>query len=104
MSVRSPYTKKQYTKNLKLFFDYIGLQGNSLEEQAQAFLAQARRGGEKKNNGGNPYWTEDSVIMLFLELQKPRVLIKKSCRQLVLAPFVRLSRLFCDAHEFLYHF
>jgi predicted phosphodiesterase len=28
MSVRSPYTKEQYTKRLKHFFDYIGLQGN----------------------------------------------------------------------------
>jgi hypothetical protein len=42
MSVRSPYTKKQYTKKLQHFFDYIGLKGNTLEEQAQAFLAQAR--------------------------------------------------------------
>ena len=38
MAIRSPITKKQYPRRLKMFFDYMGLKGNSLEEQAQTFL------------------------------------------------------------------
>jgi hypothetical protein len=75
-SIRSPFTKKQYPRTLKLLFDHIGLQGNSLEEQGQAFLAQARKGEENNNNNNNnnQYWAEDNILF-FLESQKQRVLI-----------------------------
>jgi hypothetical protein len=69
MSVRSPTTKKQYPRRLKQFFDFIGgLSGDTVEEQALAFLAQAKREPE--------YWVEDSIL-LFVNHQKDRVLITK---------------------------
>jgi hypothetical protein len=38
----SKHTKRQYPKRLKLFFDYIGVQGTDLEQQGLVFLEQAR--------------------------------------------------------------
>jgi hypothetical protein len=50
MSIRSPTTKKQYPRRLKQFFDYMSLEGNTLEEQAQTFLAGAKKEQE--------YWVD----------------------------------------------
>jgi hypothetical protein len=56
--LRSPDTKRQYPRNLKLFFDYLQLPGdNNLEEQAKAFLAKA---------AGNKQWVEEKIL-LFLD-------------------------------------
>ena len=41
MSVRSPYTKGHHKGKLEEFFDFIGLPGNSLDEQCKAFLTRA---------------------------------------------------------------
>ncbi len=54
MSIRSPITKKQYPRRLKLFFDYLGLEGNSLEEQAQTFLIKAKEEPD--------YWVEGNIL------------------------------------------
>ena len=97
-TVRFAYTKRQYPKRLKLFFDHIGLQGNSLEEQAQAFLSQARREGKKKNNNGNPYWIEDNKLS-FLDFHKERILIKKEIKASTLGTYFWPIKTFYDAHE-----
>jgi hypothetical protein len=35
--------RRQYPKSLKLLFDFLGLPGSSLEEQATEFLEKARQ-------------------------------------------------------------
>jgi hypothetical protein len=40
--LNSPETQRQYPKRLKLPFDHIGLTGDSLEAQVQAFLDKTR--------------------------------------------------------------
>jgi hypothetical protein len=75
MSVRSPYTKEHYKGKLKEFFDFIGLSGNSLDDQGQAFLAQAieeRNKDHDTNTISNDYWVEDTILS-FLDYQKERV-------------------------------
>ncbi len=42
MSVRSPFTRGHYKGRLKDFFNFVGVPGDSLDEQGQAFLAQAK--------------------------------------------------------------
>ncbi|HEX2472622.1 MAG TPA: hypothetical protein VHJ59_07720 [Nitrososphaera sp.] len=42
--INSEITRKQYHRRLELFFDYIGLEGEDLDAQGQAFLDQARNG------------------------------------------------------------
>jgi len=47
MFCNSPSTKTQYPRRLKLFFDFIGLEGEDLEEQGQAFSDHAKQEGAR---------------------------------------------------------
>jgi hypothetical protein len=42
--LRSPNTVKQYPRRLQLFFEFVGLQGDNLEQQGQAFIDEVRKG------------------------------------------------------------
>lgn len=81
ISIRSPLTKKQCPGRLKLFFDYLGLGGgDSVEEQGRVFLAKAKT--------EEAYWAEDNIL-LFLDFDKQRVLIKKNLLQAFLTTITK---------------
>jgi len=61
-ALRAPETKRQYPRRLKVFLDYLGLEGY-LEEQAKPFLIKAKQ---------NPQWAQCSLIQ-FISFQKHRV-------------------------------
>jgi integrase len=67
MYCRSPSTQRQYPKRLKLFFDFIQVEGADLEEQGQNFLDKARQ---------DPEWASQS-IMTYLDYHRQRVLKKE---------------------------
>lgn len=56
-------TKRQYRRRLETFFNDIGIEGQTLDEKGQAFLAQA---------ASNKRWTED-IIVAFIDYHKQRV-------------------------------
>lgn len=91
--LRSPDTRRQYPRNLKLFFDYLHLLpggniiNNNLEEQAKAFLDKAT---------GNPQWVEENIL-LFLDFHKQRV-IRKEIAAGTVKNFYRPIKTFYDAH------
>jgi hypothetical protein len=62
--INSPKTAKQYPKRLQIFFNYLGMQGEDLEQQGRAFLEQARERGT--------WWTQEQ-IMMFMNSLKQRV-------------------------------
>jgi hypothetical protein len=64
--LNSPYSKMQYPRRLKLFFDHLELAGE-LEEQGQAFLDKAKE---------NQHWAQESIID-FIDFHKKRVLKKE---------------------------
>lgn len=72
MFKRSPSTRRQYPKRLKLFFNFIGLEGANEDEQALNFLEQARQGG----GGGGADWATEN-IMMYLDHHRQRVLRKE---------------------------
>jgi hypothetical protein len=85
----SPDTRRQYPRNLKLFFEYLQLPGdNNLEEQAQAFLAKAT---------GNQQWVEEKIL-LFLDFHKQRA-IRKEIASGTVKNFYRPIKTFYDAHD-----
>jgi hypothetical protein len=93
--LRSPDTRRQYPRNLKLFFDYLHLlpggsssNNNNLEEQAKAFLDKAT---------GNPQWVEENIL-LFLDFHKQRV-IRKEIAAGTVKNFYRPIKTFYDAHD-----
>jgi hypothetical protein len=58
-ALRPPETKRQYPHRLKVFLDYLGLEGD-LQDQAKQFLTEIRN---------NPQWAQHSLILF----QKQRV-------------------------------
>jgi hypothetical protein len=111
MSVRSPFTREHYKGRLKEFFDFVGLPGDSLDEQGQAFLAKAKaenndnnnsnssRGGTSgsSNSNNDDYWAEDTILS-FLDHQKQRV-AKGELAANTLQTFYAPIRAFCAVHQ-----
>jgi integrase len=92
MYCNSPNTKRQYPRRLKRFFDFIGLRGKDLEEQAQAFLENARQ---------DRLWASQQ-IMLYLDNQKQRVIAPKNEKERIAPGTLRTLwtpiKTFCDAY------
>jgi hypothetical protein len=60
-ALRAPETRRQYPRRLKVFLDYLGLEG-SLERRAIELLTRAEQ---------DPYWLQMS-LMQFISFQKDR--------------------------------
>lgn len=88
MFINSPDTKRQYPKRLKLFFDFIALQGKEIEEQGLAFLDQVKREGSS--------WVAQNV-MEYLNHHKERVL-RNEIAPGTLKNMYRPIKTFCDTY------
>jgi hypothetical protein len=62
--LNSSNTANQYPKRLQLFFEILGLQGENLEQQGQAFLDEVKKNG--------PQWAQEQ-IMMYMDSVKRRV-------------------------------
>ncbi len=52
--MKSPVTREKYQKRLEKFFNYIGLEGKTIEEKSNAFVNRA------KNEGND--WAFNSIL------------------------------------------
>jgi hypothetical protein len=66
-ALKAAGTKRQWPRRLKIFFDFLDLSSDVLEEQAREFV---------KNTRNNPKWTQGSLIR-FLNFQHERVMKKE---------------------------
>ncbi len=87
MSIRSPITKKQYPRRLKLFFDYLGLEGNSKNKHKPS-LTKAKEEPD--------YWVEDSMLFY---LNYHRVLKTKEIAAATLHNLYAPIIIFCKRHK-----
>jgi hypothetical protein len=86
--LNSPETQRQYLKRLKLLFDHVGLTGDSLEAQGQAFLDKTRE---------NPRWAQEKIID-FIHFHKQRVQ-RKELAAGTLTNFFLAVKLFCEMND-----
>src|SRR5919112_2557487 len=85
--VKAPESKRQYPRRLKIFLDYLRLEGN-LGEQAEQFYSKAIE---------NPQWAEDA-LMDFISYQKERS--KKGEISVSTIPnYYRATKLFCEMND-----
>jgi hypothetical protein len=77
---------------LKQFFDHLGLKGENLEQQGQAFLAKARE------NNNNRQWIQEQIT-LYLEFHKKRVYETKELAPGTLKNLYRPIKTFYEAHD-----
>ena len=86
--IRSPLTRKYYERRLKTFFDFIDLQGTTIEERCNTF---AERGIQDNT------WALNCIIK-FLQFQKERV-ERKEITAATLRNFVKAIKLFCEMSD-----
>jgi hypothetical protein len=84
-SMKSPVTRDKYQKRLGKFFDFLGLEGATIEEKSRAFVEMAR----KDSN-----WTFNSVLK-FVQFQNNRV-TKKEISCATVRNYVKSIKPFCD--------
>src|SRR5215212_6239610 len=66
--IKSPESQAQYPLILKQFFNYLGLPGSTIDEQADVFIEKSKSNGVQ--------WVQDSIID-FVSYNKKRVLESK---------------------------
>jgi hypothetical protein len=60
--LNSPNTIRQYPRRLQLFFEFVGLNGDDLEQQGQAFIDEVKTQGQQ--------WAQEQIIMYMDSLKK----------------------------------
>ena len=46
-ALKSPVTREKYQKGLERFFDFLGLEGSTVEEKSKAFMGLREKEGNK---------------------------------------------------------
>jgi hypothetical protein len=86
-AVKSPESKRQYPRRLKMFLDFLGF-GGVLEEQVKEFLRCAK---------GDPEWVQNRLIQ-FISYQNDRA--KRGEISVSTIPnYYRATKLFCEMND-----
>jgi hypothetical protein len=86
-AVKSPESKRQYPRRLKMFLDFLGF-GGVLKEQVKEFLRIAKE---------NPEWVQNSLIQ-FISYQNDRA--KRGEISVSTIPnYYRATNLFCEMND-----
>ncbi len=83
-ALKSSESQRQYPRRLKVFLDYLGLEG-TIDEQARDFEKRARN---------IPRWLQDS-LMKFILYQKERV-SRKEISEGTIGNYYKAIKLFCE--------
>ena len=82
-AIKNPETKKRYTRRLEIFFDYIGVEGSTLQKKAKDFMHRAR----------DPLWATYSINE-YIRYQKDRA-EKGKIEESTIPNFYKPIKLFC---------
>jgi hypothetical protein len=86
-ALKAPESKRQYPRRLKIFLDYLELEGN-LQQQVEQFYLKAI---------GNHAWVEES-LMAFIAYEKER-LKKGEISDSTIPNYYRATKLFCEMND-----
>ena len=87
-AMKSPVTKKKYSRRLEMFFDFIKIPGESLEERCLTFV----------NNGkDNVNWVFTNILK-FVLFYKQRI-DKKEISGATLINYLKAIKLFCEMSD-----
>jgi hypothetical protein len=84
-AMKSPVTRDKYQKRLGKFFDFLKLDGDSIEDKSKAFVEMTR----KDSN-----WTFSNILK-FIQFQNSRV-VRKEISGATVRNYVKSIKLFCD--------
>jgi integrase len=88
-ALKAPETRRQWPRRLKVFFDFLEMEGASLlEEQARLFVIKTRQ---------RPPWAQDSLIR-FMTLQRERVW-RGEISESTIPNYYKATKLFCEMND-----
>ena len=85
-AMKSPVTRDKYQKRLGKFFDFLRLEGGSIEHKSRVFVEMARK--------DNSNWTFNNILR-FIQFQNSRV-VRKEISGATVRNYVKSIKLFCD--------
>jgi hypothetical protein len=87
-AMKSPVTKKKYSRRLEMFFEFLKIPGESLEEKCLTFV----------NNGKNIVNWIFTNILKFVLFHKQRI-DKKEISGATLINYLKAIKLFCEMSD-----
>ena len=85
-AMKPPVTRDKYQKRLGKLFDFLGLEGRTIEEKSRVFVEMARK--------DNSNWTFNNILQ-FIQFQNNRV-SQKEISGATVRNYVKSIKLFCD--------
>jgi hypothetical protein len=98
--MNSPVTKQKYTYRLAKFFDFIGIEGETIQERCKNAVEVERRNGNgdgDNSSSNNGKWLLNNILR-FLQAQKERV-DRKEITGATVHNFVKAIKLFCEMND-----
>jgi integrase len=89
-AMKSPVTRQKYQKRLEKFFDFIGLEGATVEEKSKVFVNIGRREGDT--------WIFNNILK-FMQYQLDRA-NKKEITGSTIRNYIKSIKLFCEMADF----
>ena len=89
-ALKSPVTRQKYQKRLEKFFDFIGMEGLTVEDKSKSFIKIMHTVEENNNNS---QWVFNSVLK-FMQFHLDRV-NKKEITGATVRNYVKSIKLFC---------
>ena len=90
-ALKSPVTRQKYQKRLEKFFDFLEMDGSTVEEKSKSFIKRIHR--EEENNN-NSQWVFNSLIK-FMQFHLERV-NRKEITGATVRNYVKSIKLFCE--------
>jgi hypothetical protein len=91
-AMRSPKTREKCTGRLRMFFDFIGIPGDSMVERSKAFCERA-----KNNDNNSSGWAFSSIIQ-YVQHQKERA-ERKEITAGTVKNYFQVIKLFCEMSD-----
>jgi integrase len=95
-ALRSPKTKEKCTGRLRMFFDFIGIPGDSMVERSKVFCHRAKNNDIDSNNNGSG-WSFSSIIQ-YMQHQKERA-ERKEITAGTVKNYFQVIKLFCEMSD-----
>ncbi|MGD1834143.1 MAG: hypothetical protein ACPKQO_00295 [Nitrososphaeraceae archaeon] len=87
-AMKSPVTKKKYGRRLEMFFDFLNIPGEKIEERCKAFVQKGRN---------NLNWVFTNILR-FVLFHRQRI-EKKEISGATLINYLKAIKLFCEMSD-----
>jgi hypothetical protein len=96
-ALKSPVTRQKYQERLEKFFDFLGMEGLTVEDKSKNFLKRIQF--EEVNN--NSQWVFNSLIK-FVQFHLDRV-NRKEITGATVRNYVKSIKLFCEMNHLIFY-